>query len=525
MKFCTNCGGALAGGSFCVHCGVRAGGSTTPSSAPAPQNVAAGVPAQPMPPAKKSSAAKILLTLAVVFLIFAGAVIAGVVYIGYRVEHKVKDFARAHDIGTTGQGQQSAGAGKSTASGDGRGNAQASKALDGIGGLMDRLGLGGPPPDPYADLPKVSTSDAAKLTCPAAGQQEHPFGPGNKPASTGAIPFREGLVLNAAWGRDSGDVEVADAISAIRPDFVTIADSGTYFASDDDKKGNPGAATRDVCWQDLQNSHGYVTGYSSAYPRVAFDTTSSFLSAAAFGELKTQGKTDLKFLVYSRTSDGDHYLHWQDGEMTRAEPDDVPYPIIVNDQPTTLPAIHARGTMLTVDKKARLSKGRIDDPLPTELLVLDDPNNPIVLLYRMEDGNFRIQLVRIAFPPDTREKPIEDALAKNKRAVVYGIYFDFNSDTIKPESEPVLKQIAQAMNDNPDWKLTVEGHTDNIGGDAYNLDLSKRRSASVKQALVDRYRMAPERLTTSGYGASRPVDTNDTLEGRARNRRVELTRE
>jgi outer membrane protein OmpA-like peptidoglycan-associated protein len=89
----------------------------------------------------------------------------------------------------------------------------------------------------------------------------------------------------------------------------------------------------------------------------------------------------------------------------------------------------------------------------------------------------------------------------------------------------VLKQIVQAMMDNPGWKLTVNGHTDNMGGDAYNLDLSKRRAAAVKQALVSRYHIAPDRLSTDGFGASSPVDTNDTLEGRARNRRVELTRE
>ena len=89
----------------------------------------------------------------------------------------------------------------------------------------------------------------------------------------------------------------------------------------------------------------------------------------------------------------------------------------------------------------------------------------------------------------------------------------------------MLKEIAQAMTNNPDWKLTVAGNTDNIGGDAYNLDLSKRRAAAVKQALVTQYHMAPERLSTDGYGASHPIETNDTLEGRARNRRVELTRE
>ena len=69
----------------------------------------------------------------------------------------------------------------------------------------------------------------------------------------------------------------------------------------------------------------------------------------------------------------------------------------------------------------------------------------------------------------------------------------------------------------------MEGNTDNIGGDVYNLDLSKRRAAAVKETLVTRYHIAPDRLSTNGFGASHPIETNDTLEGRARNRRVELT--
>ena len=80
------------------------------------------------------------------------------------------------------------------------------------------------------------------------------------------------------------------------------------------------------------------------------------------------------------------------------------------------------------------------------------------------------------------------------------------------------------MADHPAWALSVDGHTDNIGGDAYNLDLSKRRAAAVKQALVSRFKIADTRLATSGFGASRPKATNATLEGRAQNRRVELVK-
>ena len=87
--------------------------------------------------------------------------------------------------------------------------------------------------------------------------------------------------------------------------------------------------------------------------------------------------------------------------------------------------------------------------------------------------------------------------------------------TIRPESEPVLQEIADALAKNPNWKLSVEGHTDNIGGTAPNLDLSTRRAAAVRQALVDRYHVASGRLTPAGFGASRPKEgtyIHDSLE-------------
>ena len=68
-------------------------------------------------------------------------------------------------------------------------------------------------------------------------------------------------------------------------------------------------------------------------------------------------------------------------------------------------------------------------------------------------------------------------------------------------------------------------HTDNIAGDAFNLDLSKRRAAAVKDDLVERFGIDAARLSTDGHGRSQPADTNDTTEGRARNRRVELVRQ
>jgi outer membrane protein OmpA-like peptidoglycan-associated protein len=108
--------------------------------------------------------------------------------------------------------------------------------------------------------------------------------------------------------------------------------------------------------------------------------------------------------------------------------------------------------------------------------------------------------------------------------VVYDLFFDFNSDRIREESEPTLREIAEVLRRNPDWVLAVEGHTDDVASDGYNLDLSTRRAASVKGALGEQFGIAGARLTSTGLGESRPRDRNDTLEGRARNRRVELVR-
>jgi outer membrane protein OmpA-like peptidoglycan-associated protein len=120
---------------------------------------------------------------------------------------------------------------------------------------------------------------------------------------------------------------------------------------------------------------------------------------------------------------------------------------------------------------------------------------------------------------------LERALAERGRADIYSIHFSFNSDRIRDESEPTLKEIAGLLAMHPEWKLSIEGHTDDIGGDGSNLDLSRRRSAAVKAALVAKYKIDGNRLSTGGFGKSRPKDTNETLEGRARNRRVELVRQ
>jgi OOP family OmpA-OmpF porin len=121
-------------------------------------------------------------------------------------------------------------------------------------------------------------------------------------------------------------------------------------------------------------------------------------------------------------------------------------------------------------------------------------------------------------------QPLYDALVASGRVATQGIYFDVGSDRLRPESTPTLKQIGEMLGAHPALKLTIEGHTDNTGSPAANQVLSERRAAAVVRYLVDTFHVEPARLTSRGYGDTKPVAPNITAEGRQQNRRVELVR-
>jgi outer membrane protein OmpA-like peptidoglycan-associated protein len=119
---------------------------------------------------------------------------------------------------------------------------------------------------------------------------------------------------------------------------------------------------------------------------------------------------------------------------------------------------------------------------------------------------------------------MQKAIAGGGRISLYGIQFDFDKDTIKPDSAPTLDEIARLLKTDPSLRLTVVGHTDAKGTPEYNLDLSRRRANAVVDALVQGHATDAARLATRGAGASEPLAPNDSEENRARNRRVELVK-
>lgn len=120
---------------------------------------------------------------------------------------------------------------------------------------------------------------------------------------------------------------------------------------------------------------------------------------------------------------------------------------------------------------------------------------------------------------------LANGLKTTGHVTVEGIYFDTNKSTIKPESAQAIGEIAKMLKADPALKLYVVGHTDNVGGVESNLKLSQDRAEAVLQSLVKDHGIAAARLRAFGCAMFAPVSSNDSEDGRARNRRVELVKQ
>lgn len=116
------------------------------------------------------------------------------------------------------------------------------------------------------------------------------------------------------------------------------------------------------------------------------------------------------------------------------------------------------------------------------------------------------------------------AIAASGKVALYGILFDTDRADPRPDSRPAIEEIAKYLRANPQVAVIVVGHTDSQGGFDYNVDLSRRRAAAVVAILTREFGIAPARLTAFGAGMAAPVASNDTAEGKAQNRRVEVVK-
>lgn len=166
-------------------------------------------------------------------------------------------------------------------------------------------------------------------------------------------------------------------------------------------------------------------------------------------------------------------------------------------------------------------KGYIDETRLINLPRIDfDPKGLSLHSYHARNDNlYYIKNIRIA------EGGVKyyDRVLQDGKIIANGIRFDTGEATLKPESMGIINKITKLMQDHPDLKFSVEGHTDSDGDDASNLALSEERAKTVKSTMV-KLGISTDRLSTKGLGESMPMDSNNTPEGKANNRRVEFVK-
>ena len=145
-----------------------------------------------------------------------------------------------------------------------------------------------------------------------------------------------------------------------------------------------------------------------------------------------------------------------------------------------------------------------------------------VEVHGSEDQPVFLTSIRVA---ESETDVLYDALAAKGRWATQGILFETGKSDLKPESRPVLKEIASTLKKYGDLEILIEGHTDNVGSAASNLTLSDARAAAVKATLVSEYAVDGARITTKGFGDTKPSAPNATGVGRAQNRRVEIVKQ
>jgi len=317
------------------------------------------------------------------------------------------------------------------------------------------------------------------------------------------IPLKVGLTLSSIWKAYSEDYEHECLLQVSKIDARSISATTSCPVGEEHK---PLVTVRRTCWTDIMDSYLYITGGAKAFPETMVGALQFNLSLASSATLKARGELHHRFVSLDPDNVG---FSRCDVEGTLISDGPSTFKLIVNDKIVEVPTI-----------EANYVNHKTNDII--HIKVLDEAHFPTMLDYYSPSlHSFFITYTKVSFPTANE---VEKHLATDKHTDVYGIYFNFASDELRSESEPVLHEIADALKVHPDWTLIINGHTDNVGGDALNLDLSRRRATAVRQALVERYKIEDSRLTTNGFGASQPKESNDSDRGRALNRRVELVR-
>jgi outer membrane protein OmpA-like peptidoglycan-associated protein len=349
-------------------------------------------------------------------------------------------------------------------------------------------------------------------------------------------PLETGLIITSALHSERGDRENVVVISQADAAGVSYA----WRARQRDARGQVTEANffRFVRAIDLASATRLNTVFRSE-DRTQYPGYTAFsISTAVYDALLAAGSAAFTVVSLDRGQgglqtvlDGFAPVTFKlKGVLTRQG--QTTFPLLVNGRRVHAPAWRTHGSFASQDRRVE-----------QEFVLLADRAHPLVL--KVVTGTDVYQVIRIdklvTRDPPRGEVPkepgqvggdtilpltntVESELLEDCRAEVPGIYFDFALATLNDQSLDALAALADIIARHADWKLSIEGHTDDIGSDPDNLQLSQARAQAVVSSLTQRHHLDGARLTAKGFGESRPRESNTTLEGRARNRRVEIVR-
>ena len=349
------------------------------------------------------------------------------------------------------------------------------------------------------------------------------------------IPLVTGLVLGSVLHSPIGEREDVLEIRSADPSGVhyawherTITTGGDTtdgfrkrFVSANDLAGAP--RFDDIFGKDEQVRHGFtaLTLSSAVYRRLHDAGSTPFSLMMVPREARATAQASASALAALFTASRVRYK----GSLTRISPTPEQFPLLVNGIRAALPALRVKGSFANGLRRSEW-----------DLWVLADSAHPLILKSVLEGDVF--QMVRADLPDSQPVKPgapagggllegrlLEEALVERCRLELPGVYFAFGTAAIDPISDRALAELARSLAAHPDWKIAVEGHTDSVGTAAANQTLSKRRAEAVRARLAERHGVDTRAWGAIGHGAARPREPNATIEGRARNRRVELVRD
>jgi outer membrane protein OmpA-like peptidoglycan-associated protein len=379
-------------------------------------------------------------------------------------------------------------------------------------------------------------------------------------APVGRIPMGTGATIVQTLSTANADRE---SVHRVR----LASDSGLHYEWRLEEVHDTGDTLRQEfryleAWADLADAKRVRFFHDAKAPEAHPGYTMHALSRATYRRLR-EGKPDSVQIMNVDETPGSAPLRslgfggarmtpvrWR-GTIAPAAPGPVPFPVLLNGRRVRLRALHLRG-----DFTARQGRWQ------PQLWVLADSTYPLILKWvgAFHETSNVLQTTRIDLPFElatadgaaggdgvllvgreglgpSREviigagadaagaAALEGELAASCRVELPGIYFAFNSAQVEPASDRAIATLAGILARHPEWTATLEGHTDSIGSAAANKALSERRVEAVRARLIEQHGVSPERLGVAGFGAARPREPNGTIEGRARNRRVELVRD